>query len=143
MTRHSQDIRQELLRIAESNSGVLKPEDVVHAAESVTSPLHSHFEWDDSKAAADYRLFQARNLIRVTVQYLSPEPTLSRVFVSLLSDRGEAGGGYRTMVNVLGDAAQRQDLLREALGELRRAEKKYGGLVELAGVWDALNGVAA
>jgi hypothetical protein len=49
-----------------SHDGKLRPPDVVNAARPEESPLHSHFEWDDSEAAEEYRLYQARYLIRNT-----------------------------------------------------------------------------
>lgn len=41
-----------------------KPHDVVEAASHPGSPLNPFFQWDDTKAAAEYRLSQARNLIQ-------------------------------------------------------------------------------
>ncbi|HUD75319.1 MAG TPA: hypothetical protein VMQ76_09630, partial [Terracidiphilus sp.] len=57
-----------LRAIADKNGGLLLPEKVVEAARPVSSPLHSWFEWNDNKAAENYRIWQARQLIRVTVQ---------------------------------------------------------------------------
>jgi hypothetical protein len=43
--------------------GSFTTEDLLRAAKSKSSPLHKYFEWDDSKAAHEYRLHQARNLV--------------------------------------------------------------------------------
>lgn len=48
----------------EDSEGRLTPEAVVKAARKPESPLHSHFEWDNGKAAFNYRIVQARTLIR-------------------------------------------------------------------------------
>lgn len=42
----------------------IEPQAVVDKARSPDSPLYSFFEWDDTKAAAQHRLLQARQLIR-------------------------------------------------------------------------------
>lgn len=42
----------------------LEPETVVSEATDPGSPLYTHFEWDDSTAAHEWRLQQARQLIR-------------------------------------------------------------------------------
>ena len=57
-----------LRSIAAKNDGLLKPEDVVEAARPANSPLHTRFTWDDSAAAHQFRLEQARTLIRTTIQ---------------------------------------------------------------------------
>jgi hypothetical protein len=54
----------ELERIRTENDGKLQPPDVVQAARPKDSPLHPAFEWKDSIAANQYRLWQARNLIK-------------------------------------------------------------------------------
>jgi hypothetical protein len=45
----------------------LTTESVVEEARSADSPLHPAFEWDDPRAAHQYRLDQARHLIRALV----------------------------------------------------------------------------
>lgn len=53
-----------LMNIYKKNHNQLTPESVVKAASSPRHPLHPCFEWDDEKAGEQYRLHQARNLIR-------------------------------------------------------------------------------
>jgi hypothetical protein len=134
----------ELKRLTHANGGELKPEAVVDAARSLTSPLHQQFEWDDSEAAKRYRLEQARQLIRVIITYeqigdgkLVPY----RVFVSLTPDREKEGGGYRLATTVLSDADQRRQLLLEARDEMKRFAAKYRQLSELAQVFEAIENV--
>jgi hypothetical protein len=67
----------ELETIRRNAGGVLRPEDVVSFAADPDTELHSRFEWDDTEAAQQYRLWQARQLIRVTVTVLPPIPQLS------------------------------------------------------------------
>ena len=60
---------EELTRLQEVNR-ILTPEVVVRAAEDNNSILHKLFEWDDNKAAYNWRLQQARtilNNIEVTI----------------------------------------------------------------------------
>lgn len=60
--RRALEARLEKIRL--QNGGVLTPDAVVKDAKNRNSPLHEHFEWDDTKAAYQYRLDQARELIR-------------------------------------------------------------------------------
>jgi hypothetical protein len=48
-------------------SGEVTASQLVDRCEPVESPGHDGFEWDDEKAATEYRLTQARRWIRVTV----------------------------------------------------------------------------
>lgn len=130
------EIRKELERLAKENNGILQPPAVVEAASKKSSPLHSYFEWNDSEAAHAYRLWQARQLIAVVVSVVPNSKTEERVWVSLKSDQ-KAGGGYRTVVSVLNDDQLREQLLADALEDLRVFQTKYSKLTELAGVFKA------
>ena len=61
--------------------GRLTPAQVVEAARDESSPLHTHFEWDDSAAAESFSIDQARRLIRsvqVVVTYETHEYVIPR-----------------------------------------------------------------
>lgn len=105
--------RDYLLELAEQNDGVLTTEAVLEDAKQETSPLHRHFQWDDTVAAEAYRRWQARSLIakcKITIEPRT-ESTI-RAFVSLPSDRG-MDGGYRVTTTVLSDEDQREELIRD------------------------------
>jgi hypothetical protein len=140
-------IAAELRRIAKDNDGILKPEAVVEAARPKGSPLHSQFDWNNSVAAEKWRIHQARNLIRVTIEWLNipgkSEPVEIRPFVSLTTDRKNEGGGYRETLVVLRNKESRDQLLADALAELQAIEQKYAALQELAEVFAASRKVRA
>jgi len=125
-----------LQSIAAKNKGLLKPEDVVEAARPVKSPLHTRFTWDDTEAANQYRLQQARQLIRTTIQYIEVDGGKQsfRVFCSLTPDRENEGGGYRETTAILSNRRYKNQLLADARVEMERFEQKYARLQELAGV---------
>jgi hypothetical protein len=125
----------ELQRIAGTHGGMLHAADVVDAARNPQSILHTRFQWDDSKAAEQYRLFQARQLIRVVVTYIGDEDAgkLTRAYVSLTPDRTRnAGGGYHKVNAVLEDDSKRDRMLQDALEELARFRRKYSEIRALA-----------
>jgi hypothetical protein len=133
----------ELKRIAAENDGVLRPADVVEAARPKNSILHSRFTWDNDEAAERYRLWQARQLISVTIDYIGPvrdDSDKMRVFVSLTPDRA-AGGGYRVVEAVMMSPEDRNQMLADALDEMERFQKKYEDLKELAEVFSAMKRV--
>lgn len=129
-------VQRELEQIANKDKeGVLRPEAVVEFAKNPKTALHSRFEWDDSAAAHEHRIWQARQVIRV---YVIHEPRVEqevRVFVSMQQDR-EAGGGYRRLTQVMSDKDRREMLLREALRDLHIFQRKYAVLTEFAQLFD-------
>lgn len=131
-------IARELRRIAKSNEGLLLPQTVVESARSKKSPLHSRFEWDDSEAAEKYRIWQARQLIKVCVEVLPGINTATEVFVSLSEDR-YGGRGYRVTTEVLQDEDLAAQMLEDALAELQIFRLKYRRLSKLVEVFAAID----
>ena len=132
---------KELRRIAKENGGVLLPSAVVEAARPKSSPIHSRFEWDDGVAAEQYRLCQARQLIRVSVECIEGVGDPVDVFVSLGSDRVKDGGGYRLVVDVLNDEEMCARMLQDAKSEMEVFRRKYSRLKQLSGVFSAMEAV--
>jgi len=133
---------QELKRIASEHRGILNAEDVVAEAQSPKSVLHPLFEWDDTIAAEQWRLFQARQLIRVSVLYLDGNDEKPfKVFVSLSEDRYKGDGGYRQLETVMSNKELRLILLQDAFNEMELFREKYYQLKELSEVFTAMNKV--
>jgi hypothetical protein len=131
----------ELERIRKKHGGILRPSDIVAEAETEDNPIHDRFDWNDASAAHTHRLEQARDLIQVCVVMLPGYNRQTRCYVSLARDRQEDSGGYRHVSAVMADSETRDELLAEALDELRRIETKYHDLTELAHVFAAAKAV--
>lgn len=133
------------LRDLKAKYGTLKPVHVVKRAKAKTSPLHSYFEWDNSKAAYQHRLEQARDLIvsvKIVFTDIPRQKTIkAREWVSLPSDR-MIGGGYRSLQSVLSDEELRAELLRSALQDLQAFKDRYNTLSELVHVFAAIDKAA-
>jgi len=146
MTERRKQIQRELEQVRQSNGGVLRPEDVVKFARNKRTALHAEFKWDDSEAAEEYRLWQARQVIRVAVTVL-PSPHSGqdpvRAYVSVPSDRVRPGGGYRAIGEVVADEEQRAELINEAISEVKRWRRKYERLRELIPIFRAIDKVEA
>jgi len=120
-----------------AKSGRLSPKKVVAWAKAHSgSALHGYFQWDDSRAAHQYRLWQARELI-VSVEAVYDDGVKGQVYVSPTTTRHQ-GRGYHRLVDVMSDAALRAQFLTQALHELERICEKYSDLCELAGVRQAV-----
>lgn len=134
-------IIKELEFIRKKNGGLLRGADVVDFATNPKTALHDKFQWDDSAAAREFRLWQARELIRVAVTVLKGTDKSTRCFVSLYDDRKTDGGGYRAMVDVMSDPEMRTALLQQANAEAQSYRQKYRMLLELAPLFEAMDKV--
>jgi len=119
-----------------SGDGKLRTQDVVEFAKAEHTALHGQFEWDDTKASYNYRLWQARRLIRAAVTVLPSTGETIEAYVSLTPNRHD-NGGYTAMVDILSDAELYQQMLQDALREMELFEAKYRRLSELAPVFKA------
>lgn len=80
-------------KIASLNGGRITPDAVLQDAKSAKSPLHDQFDWDDSSAAQNWRLQQARELIRsIKVEITTESRTVSTVRYVRDPSAGEAQG---------------------------------------------------
>lgn len=130
-------IKAELEAIRTKSNGVLHPENVVRFARNNTrSALHSQFEWNSTKAAHQYRLWQARHLIQIVIVDAGGEAEL----VSLSIDRA-AAGGYRAITDVLNSRQLSAVMLGDAIAELERVKGRYQRIAALTSIWKELDAV--
>lgn len=134
----------ELLDLYAAKGNVLNAEDVLEFAKDPKTALHKHFTWDDAEAAKLWRLRQARNLIRVSIQFSADAPQTFRPLVNLVKDRAAPDGAYARAEDVYNAGErQRQLLLRQAIAEARRWQERYNGIAELTPVFEALQQVCS
>ena len=127
-------IKAELLRLQQADpDNILRPVEVIEwAKDNPDSELYRSLEWDDEKAAHEFRLHQVRTLIQLHVVTENREPML----VSLSIDRKNPGGGYRSVNDVIERPDLREILLEDALAELARVQRKYEAVMTLKSVWE-------
>ncbi len=138
LRRNKVTTKAELEIIRGQNSGILRPKDVVNFARDESTALHSHFEWNDDVAAVQFRLEQARRIVRFTVVVLPNHNKSTHAYVSLTSDR-QNGDSYRHIADVMADPLARQHLLRQALDEVESWRQRHADLVELNEVFQAID----
>lgn len=120
----------------ELKHGVITPVIVLQDAKKKGSPLHGGFEWDDSEAAAKYRLDQARYILRqmVVITENQDEVTSIRAFVSVevpgVDEEKESV--YTTITHAMSDPELRQQVLLRAYRELQQWSDRYRNLSEFS-----------
>ena len=135
---------KELERIKGKNSGVLTAGIVVLEAKKARNPLHKQFEWDNDEAADQYRLEQARRMLRsVEVTYKeSPMTPPTRQYVTVTEEavRDEPERKvYKSTAEVLADPIARDEMLSDAIRDALSYRRKYAELQELSQVFASLD----
>ncbi len=138
--RISEKLREELRPFHEK--GIMNPEELVAWAEDhPESCLHRAFQWDDEKAAHEYRLSQARGLIQCYNILIEEEGELkSYPWISVPSRRGNGEGSYLPARTVSADEAMSAEVAEEVRRKLKAMKARYGFLQEpdLRKVWRAI-----
>lgn len=138
----AQEVGTHLDLLRQRHKGELTPKDVLDDAKNHNSPLHSFFEWNDGEAAEQYRLQQARGLIRSVVAiYISEEkPAVrTRAYVHI---KESGASHYRETTHAMSQKATRDQVLRQAWQELNNWRRRYTHLNEFAKLFEAADEVA-
>lgn len=111
------------------DSGKLTAEQIVREAEAKDSPLHDKFEWDDSEAAKQYRLEQARLLVRSVVIYHPDSGVQRRIFVNVVSEQQSQ---YVPLEVAMKNSTLRDQVLQDAKRDAEGFIEKYEDLKEFS-----------
>lgn len=139
----AQNVGERLEMLRERNAEQLTPDVVVADARSPCSPLHSFFEWDDSEAAEQYRLHQARNLIHsVAVTYPATEARPTRTVVAFVNIKTDDEQFYTSTVDAMSNGDYRAIVLKQAWRDLQAFRRRYGELAEFAQLFTTMDELA-
>lgn len=116
--------------------GGLTADVILRDARPEGSLLHRAFEWDDKRAATEFRLRQARDLVAAVVTVIS-EGGESRTIRAFVQIEREGESAYTATADALADPALRRQVLNRAARELELWEHRYRELAELSEVFVA------
>lgn len=142
----AQAVGEELFTIHE-NHGSLTPAIVVEESRPKTAVLHPAFEWNDKKAAEEFRIHQARqiiNCIHVVPETKNAKPVQAFINVRIYEDSADdphenRGRAYLTAEAVAADDGLREQHLASIKGRLRNLRAEHASFTELAAVWSAVD----
>ena len=101
--------------------GRLTAKNLLDESRPAEAPLHNEFEWDDIKAAEEYRMQQARHIINCLLIEDDSKQEAVRAFFTL----AESAPQYRSIRTIMADETQSDALLQLAIQELQAFERKY------------------
>lgn len=123
-----------LERLRTVNNGRLTQAAIVAEAQPKSSPLHDAFEWNDTKAAKQYRLEQASHMIRSieVVRVVEGQNKPIRAFVNVVRDEDRS---YTSVAHALSDRELRQQVIEQAWRELEAWRNRHAELIEFARIF--------
>lgn len=135
-------VGEHLEMLREKCKGELTPQDVLKDAKHNNSPLHSFFEWNDGEAAEQYRLQQARGLIRAVVAiYTSPDkPAVRQKVYVHISEPGAPH--YREVGHAMSQSGTRALVLKRAWQEFQAWRRRYESLKEFSDLFETADEIA-
>lgn len=126
-----------------SQQGGVTARDVVDAARSENSPLHSYFQWNDKVAADEFRLWRARDMLgSIKIRYIEKERAAdgtektitreARAFqVTRTAPHEPEPRKYRTFQVLHGDSAFAAQMMDSAFDDLIGWRRKYEPYVQI------------
>lgn len=142
-------ITEELNKI-EKRDGLITPHALVKEAEPQDSVLHPFFTWDQEKAAYEYRLWEARKIIRTVMIVKDGLDEPVRAFQSVIlnasplqDEEEDQSRAYVSTERCLDDPILRKQILNRAKQEARDWAHKYEALKELSEIVQLIHKKAA
>ena len=119
--------------------GALTAKNILDESRPTEAPLHNEFEWDDVKAAEEYRLQQARHIINCLLIEDDSQQETVRAFFNL----AESAPEYRSIRTIMADETQSEALLQVAIQELQAFERKYAQISKFKALFAEINRLSA
>jgi hypothetical protein len=117
--------------------GMPTPDQILDEAQDNSSPIHKYFEWDDTEAARQHRLFQARNIINhlLVVITIDGEDRTTKAFhsVDIMMDDETVGRKYAPIEIILQDTDLKEQVIKRALEEVNAWQARWLDYSEVFG----------
>ena len=130
-----------VLERIERRDGKISAKSFLDESRNQDSETHSMFEWNDEIAAEKYRLAQSGKIIRqleITVEY-DDEEIATPAFVNIEStDNVNTCAAFVNVSIAMSDKTMKQQVIKNALKELRAFERKYSRITEFSRLFDEI-----
>lgn len=140
----AQQLGKELERIVAKHDGRATPAVIVEESKPKAAVLHGEFEWQDRRAAALYREYQARNLVNVlTVIHedtTGKEMEPVQAIVSVQEGKGQSS--YQPIEAVFADPDKKQQHIDKCLRRLIAIRAEFRALQEFGAIWQEIDRLA-
>jgi len=139
----SKEVIDEILIVKEKKG--LTAENLLNSARKKSSSLNKLFDWDDSTAAENWRMQQARQIIN-EVKIIVEDKELfafENIRISVDEQSGESieksKRVYEGIVEIMNDKEKRSQLILRALQEAKYWKERHSQFVELKTVFESID----
>lgn len=137
-------VADELARLEKKHSDSFTPELVEREARKQSSPLHDCFEWDDKKAGHQFRIGQARRLIRSVTIITRTETRVIETPVYTRNPEADSNQqGYTSIPRLMSDEEAARHAIVEAFKRAASALSAAQDLAEVLNMSDQVGNVIA
>lgn len=127
-------------QLSETKDG-LTAETLLEANKPETAPLHNDYEWNDEKAAHEWRLHQSRHFINsLAVKVVSEDAAETETIVRAFHIADEPSH-YEPITAIIKEKTKYEQLLQTAYSELQAFRRKYSVLKELNPIFESIEKV--
>ena len=119
---------------------------VDYAKADTNSEFHKGLEWNDDKAANEYRKQQVHQIVSdiiIVQREYNPDVTLTNKnttsYIVQAYSHIDSVSGYLPTINILQTTETREELIHKALKELKYWKDKYQNLVEFDSIIKVIN----
>lgn len=126
-------------QLSETKDG-LTAETLLEANKPETAPLHNDYEWNDEKAAHEWRLHQSRHFINSIAVKVVSEDTETDTIVRAFHIADEPSH-YEPITAIIKEKTKYEHLLQTAYSELQAFRRKYSVLKELKPIFESIEKV--
>lgn len=118
----------------------LSPRSLVEASRPDGTVFHGEFEWNDEKAAEEYRINQASHIIRSFVivheapktdEKAEPQTIEVRAYLPTHNKEEESRGTYESLDVIVRDDNMRMRMMKDCLSEIKWVQSKYRKLQDI------------
>lgn len=138
---------EEMRRLKKQFGHAVQPQALVDAASDPHNPVHNEFEWDDQVCGVEYRLDQARRLIKGLCIHMPTvkheRQVLAPAYINVRTPETDTGRGYEDLETVLDNSDFRTQMIEEALDGLVRSVQKLRLFTELTDTTVRLDDIIA
>jgi len=142
MHTYGADVAQRIDEIIERD-GACTPSAVVKDGESPSSPFHRYLQWNNEAAAEEYRIAQARQIIRWFRVVELPASSREPVYIHVAEVDATDTAGYVRRETAMADPAMRLRYLRSELAQIEGLVRRVGSESEFAPLVGAIETVRA